>query len=118
MLYMYIGIAGALGAMARYSLGIFVVSESVFPFSTFMVNMVGCYVLAFIASRTLPFSNNLKTAIGSGFLGAFTTFSAFSMDAVRMVEVGKIGLAILYITLSIAGGIILSNIGWKNEVGK
>lgn len=118
MMYMYIGIAGALGAIARYSIGVFMISESGFPFATLLVNLTGCYALAFITSRTLPFSNNIKLAIGTGFLGSFTTFSAFSVETITMLENGKIGIAILYIILSIVGGIILSNIGWKNEVTK
>ena len=115
---MYIGIAGALGAIARYTVSIFMVNDSGFPFSTLLVNLIGCYALAFIASRSLPISSKLKSAIGTGFLGSFTTFSAFSVDTIKMIEAEQIGLAILYITLSFVGGIIMSNIGWKNEVSK
>lgn len=118
MMYMYIGIAGALGAIARYSISIFMVNESGFPFSTLLVNLAGCYALAFITSRTLPISSELKSAIGTGFIGSFTTFSAFSVEAIMMKEDGQIGLAILYITFSVVGGIIMSNFGWKNEVAK
>lgn len=115
---MYIGIAGALGAMARYLVSIFMVNDSGFPFSTLLVNLIGCYALAFSMSRTLPISSKTKTALGAGFLGSFTTFSAFSVETIAMIEDGQIGIAILYITLSIVGGILMSNIGWKNEVGQ
>ncbi|MEK3980929.1 fluoride efflux transporter CrcB [Psychrobacillus sp. FSL K6-2836] len=118
MVYMYIGIAGALGAIARYSIGVIMISESGFPFGTLLVNLVGCYALAFITSRTLPFSNKLKSAIGTGFLGSFTTFSTFSVETIAMIENEQVVLAIIYITLSIVGGIIISNFGWKNEVTK
>ncbi|SDM74300.1 camphor resistance protein CrcB [Psychrobacillus sp. OK028] len=118
MRYMYIGIAGAIGAIARYLVSVFILVDSEFPFTTLLVNLVGCYALAFITSRTLPFSNKLKSAIGTGFLGSFTTFSAFSVETITMIENGQIGFAILYIILSIVGGIIMSNIGWKNEVAK
>ena len=118
MMYIYIGIAGALGAIARYLVSIFMVGGSAFPFSTLVVNLAGCYVLAFITSRMLPISNKLKTAISTGFLGSFTTFSAFSVETITMLEAHQLGYAIIYITLSIVGGIIMSNIGWKNEVGK
>lgn len=116
MIYIYIGIAGALGASARYLLGILLVSDSGFPFSTLMINLVGCYALAFVASRTLPISNKLKSAIGTGFLGSFTTFSAFNLDTLTLIESDQNGFAALYITLSIVGGIILSNLGWKSGV--
>ncbi|QUG42350.1 fluoride efflux transporter CrcB [Psychrobacillus sp. INOP01] len=118
MVYMYIGFAGSLGAIARYLIGVFMIPESGFPFATLLVNLVGCYALAFITSRSLPFSYKLKTAIGTGFLGSFTTFSAFSVETITMIENGQIVLAIIYITLSVVGGIIMSNVGWKNEVTK
>ena len=115
---MYIGIAGALGAITRYLVGVFMISESEFPFATLLVNLTGCYALAFITSRTLLISNKLKSAIGTGFLGSFTTFSAFSAETITMIDHGQIGLAILYIILSVVGGIIMSNLGWKYEVAK
>lgn len=118
MVYIYIGIAGALGAITRYSIGIFIISETGFPSATLLVNLVGSYALAFITSRTLPFSNKLKLVIGTGFIGSFTTFSAFSVETITMIEDGQIVHAIIYITLSFVGGIIMSNLGWKNEVTK
>lgn len=118
MVYMYIGIAGALGAISRYLVGVFMISESEFPLATLLVNLTGCYALAFITSRTLPISIKLKSAIVTGFLGSFTTFSAFSVETIMMIDDGQIGLAILYIILSVVGGIIMSNFGWKNEVIK
>lgn len=117
-MYMYIGIAGALGAITRYLIGVMMISESVFPFATLLVNLTGCYALAFITSRSLPISKKLKSAIGTGFIGSFTTFSAFSVETITMIDDGQIGLAVLYIILSVVGGIIMSNLGWKYEVEK
>lgn len=116
MVYIYIGIAGALGAIARYTIGVFMMAESGFPFATLLVNLVGCYTLAFITSRKLPFSNKLKSAVGTGFIGSFTTFSAFSVETITMIKDGQMVHAIIYITLSVVGGIIMSNFGWRNEV--
>ncbi|MCK1996687.1 fluoride efflux transporter CrcB [Psychrobacillus psychrodurans] len=118
MVYMYIGIAGALGAITRYLVNIFMVYDSGFPFSTLLVNLIGCYALAYITSRALPISSKLKVAIGTGFLGSFTTFSTFSVETITMIEDGQVYLAVLYIILSILGGILMSNFGWKNEVSK
>jgi len=118
LIYLYIGLAGALGAMARYWVSIFMVNDSGFPFSTLLVNLIGCYALAYIASRTLPISNKLKSAINTGFLGSFTTFSAFSVETIKMIETDQLGTAILYITISIVGGVIMTNLGWNNEVGQ
>ena len=118
MIYIYIGFAGALGAIARYALGILIVDESFFPISTLLCNLAGCYALAYITSSTLPISGKLKNAIGTGFIGSFTTFSAFSVETITLIDSDQIGFAILYIIVSVIGGIIVSNIGWKNEVGK
>lgn len=117
MIYLYIGLAGSLGAVARYAISIIMVHDSGFPFSTLLVNLIGCYALAYLMSRRLRFSSKLKSAISTGFLGSFTTFSAFSVETITMIEANQIGIAILYITVSIVGGIMMSNLGWKKEVG-
>lgn len=116
MVYLYIGLAGALGACARYFISLMMLSDSVFPYATLLVNLAGCYALAFITSRKLPVSDHLKSAIGTGFIGAFTTFSAFSVETVTLIDNGFISQAIVYIILSMVGGIIMSNLGWKVEV--
>lgn len=118
MVYLYIGLAGAIGAISRYLISIMMLTDAVFPLATLLVNLTGCYALAFIMSRTLPITDNLKSAIGTGFIGSFTTFSAFSVETLTMIDNDYIGLAMLYIMLSVVGGIILSNLGWKTEVTK
>lgn len=115
MIYLYIGLAGSLGAISRYLVGIIFFSNSVFPFATLLVNLVGCYALAYLTSRVFCMSSQLKTVIGAGFLGSFTTFSAFSVETVQLFEQEKV-LAFVYIVVSIVGGIVMSNIGWKKEV--
>ncbi|SER90933.1 fluoride efflux transporter CrcB [Psychrobacillus sp. OK032] len=116
MIYLYIGLAGALGAISRYLVGIFFFSNSPFPFATLLINLVGCYALAYLTSRFFCLSSQLKTVVGTGFLGSFTTFSALSVETVELFEQGKVFLAFLYIVVSIVGGIFLSNLGWKKEV--
>lgn len=114
-MYLYIGLAGSLGAVARYAISIIMVHDSGFPFSTLLVNLIGCYALAYLMSRRLRFSSRLKSAISTGFLGSFTTFSAFSVETITMIEANQIGIAILYMTVSIVGGIMMSNLGWKKR---
>lgn len=116
MIYLYIGLAGALGAISRYLIGIIFLSNSLFPFATLVVNLVGCYALAYLTSKVFFLSDQLKTVIGTGFLGAFTTFSALSVETVQMFEQGKVWMAFLYVVVSIVGGILMSNLGWKKEV--
>ena len=116
LIYFYIGLAGALGAISRYLVGIFFYSNSSFPFATLLVNLVGCYALAYLSSRKFSFSSQLKMVIGTGFIGAFTTFSALSVETIRLFEQGKLLLAFMYIIVSILGGVFMSNLGWKKEV--
>ncbi len=116
MNYLYIGVAGGLGAICRYIIGIYLAPQSTFPFSTLLVNWIGCFVLAFILSRTERFSLKLRLALGTGFLGSFTTFSAFSMETIQLIEQAHILLAMLYLASSIIGCILLTNLAWKKEV--
>ena len=53
LIYLYIGLAGALGAISRYLVGILFFSDSLFPFATLLVNLVGCYALAYLTSRVI-----------------------------------------------------------------
>lgn len=112
IMYFYVGIAGAMGAIARYVIGLVFFSQSVFPFATLCVNLMGCFALAFITSRSM-FSERLKVAVGTGFLGSFTTFSAFSVETVHLFHNGTTILAFTYIGVSMVGGILMSNLGWK-----
>lgn len=115
LIYLYIGLAGSLGAISRYLVGIIFLSNSLFPFATLLVNLVGCYALAYLTSRVFFLSSQLKTVIGTGFLGSFTTFSALSVETIELFEQGKVLLAFLYIIISIVGGIFMSNLGWKKR---
>ncbi|MFJ8063358.1 fluoride efflux transporter CrcB [Psychrobacillus sp. NPDC096426] len=116
MIYIYVGLAGALGAISRYLVGLILFPDTHFPFATLVINLVGCYTLAYLTSRVFRISSQLKTVIGNGFIGAFTTFSAFSVETVKLFEQEKVLFAFVYIVLSIVGGTVMSNLGWKKEV--
>jgi len=119
MIYLYIGIAGAFGAMSRYLIGLFLFTQAVFPFATLFVNLAGCYMLAYLTSTVFHknwISANFKTAIGTGFLGSFTTFSAFSLETIQLFQDERVFLAILYIFISMVGGNLMWNLGLKKEV--
>ena len=90
---MFFGMAGTL---ARYGLQ-GVVQErtgSTFPSGTLAVNLSGCFLLGIIARyalQHLSFPPDLRIAVTVGFFGAFTTFSSFSWETVRMLEDGEWG---------------------------
>ena len=111
-----IGLAGSAGALLRSGIGELVKSESGFPLATFLVNIVGTFLLCFLVSGVLcklTTCQDLQDAVTIGFLGAFTTFSALSMEAILLVENGQILIAAIYISASAIGGIIVGVLGYS-----
>ncbi len=97
---------GALGALLRFYLtsGIHALFGQTFPYGTLVVNVSGsllmglCYTLFM---ERISISSELRSAILIGLLGAFTTFSAFSMETLKLIEKGELSKAALNILLSI-----------------
>ncbi|MDN4607819.1 fluoride efflux transporter FluC [Sporosarcina highlanderae] len=109
-----VGFSGAIGAILRVSIGEVEFGFGDFPAATFAVNMVGTFFLCFLSAgfiQRLWVNHELQTALTTGFLGSFTTFSAFSMETVSLFQNGAILTALLYVLSSIFGGILFGNIG-------
>jgi CrcB protein len=91
---MWVGLGGILGANARYLLGGWVAARlgAVFPYGTFLINVTGSFVLGvlmgILEGHTL--SPVVRLAVGIGFLGAYTTFSTFTYETMRLLEEGSI----------------------------
>ena len=102
-----IGLAGALGALARHGTNTatkYYFGEG-FPLGTLIVNVIGCFVLGLIAhlgQQQMP--EHLKLILGVGLMGALTTFSTFGVDTVTKFNDGEIGLAFLNVFLNLALG--------------
>ncbi|MEM7507048.1 MAG: fluoride efflux transporter CrcB [Pseudomonadota bacterium] len=103
---------GALGASLRFLVGHWTLRAfgPGFPWGTFAVNIVGSFVMGLAAvwmMERMPGAwGRFAPFLMTGVLGGFTTFSAFSLDALSLMERGKIGLAALYI-----GGSVVLAIG-------
>lgn len=102
---------GALGALARYGttvvfqIGLKGSSVAHYPFATFTVNVLGSFVLSFLFfANYFGAPNSLKLAIGTGFIGAFTTFSTFELETLQLVQKGEYLLAFLYVAASVLLG--------------
>jgi len=102
---MAVALGGALGAMGRYWIsGWLNNAEHPIPMGTLSVNVLGsflmgvCFVLILEKARLSP---ELRPLLMVGFLGAFTTFSTFSLETVAMIGEGHIMSALIYISLSV-----------------
>lgn len=116
MIYLLVGIAGALGAILRYLIGSSLFINTLFPFATLSINLVGSFLLAWLTTnlfKRFSISSSMKTAIGTGFVGSFTTFSTLSVETVELFKNERILIGILYILASIVGGILMSRLGFK-----
>lgn len=104
----FVALGGAIGAVARY--GVNVSSSHFFghgfPWGTVIVNILGSFLMgvAIVKFSQLELSQGMKTMLITGFLGAFTTFSTFSLDAVTLYERGDLLQAFAYIV----GSVIIS----------
>ena len=119
MIYIWVGIAGMAGALSRYLLGMCIQNSGVsggFPLATLLINLAGCFLLAFFytwaAGRT-SVHPHVRTAIGTGFIGSFTTFSTFSYETFHLIENGRMILAAAYILSSLLGGYGAAVLGIK-----
>ena len=111
-----IGVAGALGALARYGLEGFVSrrSSGAFPWGAFVVNVTGAFALGLVftlATERWGLSPWLRSAITIGFLGAYTTFSTLSFETYRLAEDGALGLAAANALGSLAAGLTAVYLG-------
>ena len=109
----YLIIFGILGVLSRYYQWLFLSSHfgSVFPVGTFCINLLGAFligIISVIATERALISKELRIGIMVGFLGGYTTFSAYCLEAVHLVE-GKYYLcALLYFILSPMLGFLLT----------
>ncbi|MDD2401782.1 MAG: fluoride efflux transporter CrcB [Clostridia bacterium] len=112
----FVALGGALGALSRYFVSTLVNSKytSLIPWGTITVNMLGCFFLGLVftlSSKTLLISPNAKSFLAVGFLGAFTTFSTFSVETLSLLKGGNIGLALLNGGGSILLGLLAAWLG-------
>ena len=105
-----VALGGAIGAVARYLTGVGVVrlvGHGSFPVSIILVNIVGSFLMGvFVVAAAERGLNAYAPFVMTGVLGGFTTFSAFSLEAVTLYERGDVGQAALYVVLSVALSIL------------
>lgn len=104
--YVAVAVAGAFGCCARLGVNQLVHEHygQAFPLATLLINVSGCLVMGFLFFYTLEqvsVSPTLRLAIITGVLGGYTTFSAFGIETLLLVQDNKVGQAVLYVTLSV-----------------
>ncbi|KRM23381.1 fluoride efflux transporter CrcB [Latilactobacillus graminis] len=122
-----VGIFAFWGGILRYVIGLGFHQVATFPYGTLCVNLIGAFGLSFLL-RYCVVRNRINAtytlAIGTGFLGAFTTFSSFSVDTLRLLQTNQWLAASLYVGISLIGGVGLSLIAdywavwWLDRSGK
>ena len=102
---------GGIGAVLRYVLSetVYRFTNPTFPWGTLTVNLLGCYIigLAWQYSEMYLVSTSTRIFILTGILGAFTTFSTFSLETLTLLRDGEIKLAVLNQIVSVSFGLIL-----------
>lgn len=108
--YVFIGLGGILGAILRYYIkNIHIYHyEGVLPLNTLIVNLTGSFLLALIltiALKVLEFDSDIRLGIGTGFLGAYTTFSTMCKETVSLINRGCYYSAAAYLIASAVLGL-------------
>ncbi len=108
---LWIATGGAMGAISRYKLSQALPSGN-FPLSTLCINLIGCFGIG-LFSVWFKNSHSFKLFLIVGFLGSFTTFSAFSFEALQLLQRSDTLKLLLYITGHVVAGLFLVSLGIK-----
>lgn len=106
-----IALFGCLGVLFRFFLGAWIgrVFPAPFPYGTFTINLMGAFligVLYVLGVERTAIPADLRLGLMVGFLGGFTTFSAYCLELVKLLEESKLAYAVLYCSLSNVGGLL------------
>jgi CrcB protein len=109
--FLVISLGGILGANARYLVSLYVAERfgTAFPYGTFLINVTGSVAIGFfltLASERLPIDPLWRLFFATGFLGAYTTFSAYTYEAALLLRAGEYGSALVYLVGSVVVGML------------
>jgi CrcB protein len=112
-----VGLGGFFGAISRYKLCGWVhhiLDKHGFPYGTITVNIVGCFLIGLIAGLVLNkgiIPKQMEILVVTGFLGGFTTFSAFSLETLKLMQTGHYLNALFNVLISVVLGLLAAWIG-------
>ncbi|MBP1916115.1 CrcB protein [Lederbergia galactosidilyticus] len=108
-----VAVGGFFGAIARYGISNWLKGKypSFFPIATLIVNLIGSFLLGWMIGANL--GHSLQLLFGTGFMGAFTTFSTFKLESIQLQAEKKWKLLAFYLGITYTVGILLAFIGMK-----
>lgn len=113
-----VGIGAFFGTLARYEIGLLIPNEQDgWPTATLLINVVGAFLLGLLLQALLHRGKDegrrrvLRLMLGTGFMGAFTTYSSLAASSVLLVRSDEIETAVLYAVLSVVLGVIACALG-------
>jgi CrcB protein len=110
-----VGAGSFIGGIMRYLLSLFIQTRATvaFPFGTLGVNLIGCFLMGLIFALISKGSLGAewRPFLATGILGGFTTFSAFSLESVYMLQTEQYGQAVLYMLASVLLGVLATFAG-------
>ena len=109
-----VGLGGGLGSILRYGSSL-IINSKLFPYATLAVNIIGSFIIGIVFAMSIKeeaLSNNWKLFLATGICGGFTTFSAFSLENMGLLQSEKFGMALTYIFLSVGLGILATFLGY------
>jgi len=116
-IYLLIALGGASGALSRYGVGRMVshyLAQEHWPLGTFAVNFIGSFVIGAVyvlITERSALHADWRYVLMVGFLGAFTTFSTFSLESVALLEAGKILVALAYMLTTLISCVVACWLG-------
>lgn len=104
-----VAVGGALGAIARWLVGLaWPTPPGTFPYATLVINVAGCLLigsLIVVVTEVTEVHPLVRPFLATGFLGGFTTFSTYAVDAQHLIAGGHLGLAAAYLAGTLVGAI-------------
>jgi len=109
--FLLVGIGGFFGAIARFSFSNWMKKSypSSFPIATLLINLIGAFLLGYIVGL----DKTWQLLLGTGFMGAFTTFSTFKLETIQLYADKKWKILTIYLGISYTFGILLAFLGMK-----
>lgn len=113
--YLAVALGGAAGSLLRYLVSGLLRSPipGALPVGTFLVNLLGSFLIGLCAAWAERGAPWVRPWLMAGFLGGFTTFSAFSLENMRLLRDGHLGTALTYALVSVSAGILLAFAGYS-----